>query len=290
LPGPYDVALWDSKEKHEIKVHVEGVDRARLEETARAKFPQDQRPKTAGEFKFLDEGVIAVMKINEFGGFVDAERKKTLEAFYQESFDAMRRKGTKTLVLDLRNNGGGADELGKLLLSYLLDKPFKYYDDLVINALEFSFQKYTKLPKVPADAVERQANGKYRLLRHPNLGLQQPSQPTFAGKVLILINSGCFSTTAEFLSQAHYHKRATFIGEESGGGYYGNTSGAVPALTLPNTKLVVYVPLVAYYMAVSGYQARAHGVVPDLPIRYSIEELLAGTDKELAVALELARQ
>jgi C-terminal processing protease CtpA/Prc len=107
---------------------------------------------------------------------------------------------------------------------------------------------------------------------------------------LILINSGCFSTTAEFLSQAHYHKRATFIGEESGGGYYGNTSGAVPALTLPNTKLVVYVPLVAYYMAVSGYQARAHGVVPDLPIRYSIEELLAGTDKELAVALELARQ
>jgi C-terminal processing protease CtpA/Prc len=176
------------------------------------------------------------------------------------------------------------------LLSYLLNEPFKYYDDLVINALEFSFQKYAKLPRVPADVVERQANGKYRLLRHPNLGLQQPSQPTFAGKVWILINSGCFSTTAEFLSQAHYHKRATFIGEESGGGYYGNTSGAVPALTLPNTKLVVYVPLVTYYMAVSGYQARAHGVVPDHPIRYSIEELLAGTDKELALALELARK
>jgi Peptidase family S41 len=290
LSGPYDVALWDSKEKREIKVHLEGADMARLQAAARAKFPQDQHPKTAGELKFLDEGMIAVMKIHEFGGFVDAERKKTLKEFYQESFAAMNRKGTKTLVLDLRNNGGGEDELGKLLLSYLLDKPFKYYDDLVINALEFTFKKYTKLPKVPADAVERLANGKYRLVKHPNLGLQQPSKPTFAGKVLILINGGCFSTTAEFLSQAHYHRRATFIGEESGGGYYGNTSGPVPALTLPNTKLIVYVPLVTYYMAVSGYKAAAHGVLPDHPIRYTIEELLEGTDKELALALKLARK
>jgi C-terminal processing protease CtpA/Prc len=289
LSGPYDVALRDSKENREIKVHLEGADLARLQEAARARFPQDQPPTTAGEFQLLDEGRIAVMKIREFGGFVDAGRKRTLREFYRESFDSMNRKGTKTLVLDLRDNGGGEDELGKLLLSYLLDKPFKYYDELVINAREFTFKKYTTLPEVPADAVERRPDGKYRLVKHPNLGVQQPSRPTFAGKVLILINGGSFSTTAEFLSQAHYHRRATFIGEESGGGYYGNTSGAVPALTLPNTKLIVHVPLVTYYVAVGGYKAGAHGVLPDHPIRYTIEELLAGKDKELALALGVAR-
>jgi hypothetical protein len=290
LSGPYDVALWDSKEKRETKVHLESADLSRLKETARAKFPQDQRPKTAGEFTFLDDGMIALMKIHEFGGFVDAERKKPLEAFFQESFAAMNGKGTKTLILDLRNNGGGEDALGKLLLSYLLDKPFKYYDDLVINAREYTFGKYAELPKIPADAVERRPDGKYRVVNHPNLGIQQPGKPAFRGKVYILINGDCFSTTAEFLSQAHFHKRATFIGEESGGGYYGNTSGVVPALTLPNTKLIVYVPLVAYYMAVKGNQAAAHGVVPDHAIHYSIEELLGGKDKELALALELARK
>ncbi len=176
------------------------------------------------------------------------------------------------------------------MLSYLLDKPFKYYDDLQINAREFTFAKYAALPKVPADAVERLPNGKHRLLKHPNLGIQQPSKATFAGKVLILINGDCCSTTAEFLSQAHYHGRATFIGEESGGGYYGNSSGVVPALTLPNTGLIVYVPLVTYYLAVKGYKDAAHGVVPDHPIHYTIEELLAGIDKELALALELARR
>jgi enterochelin esterase-like enzyme len=292
LRGPYDLGLWDAK-KREINVRLVGAARTRLEEMARARFPQDQGPRTAAELTFLDQGMIAVMRIHAFGGIVDAERKKTLREFYQESFGAMNKRGTKTLVLDVRDNGGGEDELGKLLLSYLLDRPFTYYDRLVINALEFpTLQQYANCPKVPKDRVEPMPNGKYRAREHshPNLGLQQPGRPTFQGRVLMLINGGCFSTTAEFLSVAHYRKRATFIGEESGGGYYGNTSGPVPALTLPHTKLVVYVPLVAYYLAVNGQEAAGHGVLPDHPVHYTIEELLAGEDKELTLALDLARR
>jgi hypothetical protein len=291
LQSPYEVTVWDAKENREVTVRLEGQELPRLQEAARIKFPQDQRGETAGEFKLKDDGKIAVMKINGFGGFVDAARKKSLREFYRESFEAMNQSGTKSLILDLRDNGGGEDELGKLLLSYLLDEPFKYYDDLVINALQWSFQKYTDHPDpLPADLLEVQPNGKYRLVKHPNWGMQQPSKPTFHGKVLILINGGSFSTTSEFLSHAHFHKRATFIGEESGGGYYGNTSGPSLRLTLPHTKVQVGLPLMTYYMAVSGYQAKAHGVLPDYPVEYTIDELLEGKDKELALAFELARK
>jgi hypothetical protein len=290
LSAPYEVAYWEPKEQREPNVKLEGANLMRLQEAARVRFPQDQGAKTAGELQFLDAGAIAVMKIHGFSEFVDPKGSKTLADFFQESFDAIKQKGTKTLILDVRNNGGGEDELGKRLFSYLLDQPFQYYDRLVINARKFSFQKYIQLPEIPADAVERMPNGKYRATRHPNLGIQQPSKPAFSGKVLILMNGHSVSTTAEFLSQAHFHKRAKFIGEESGGTYYGNTSGVVPAVTLPNTKLIVYVPLVSYYLAVSGYQAAAHGVLPDYPIHYTIEELLEGKDKELDLALKLARQ
>jgi hypothetical protein len=61
-------------------------------------------------------------------------------------------------------------------------------------------------------------------------------------------------------------------------------------VTLPNTGFALHVPLVAYWLAVSGYDARTHGVIPDYPIQYTIKELQAGTDKELALALELARK
>jgi C-terminal processing protease CtpA/Prc len=237
---------------------------------------------------FFDEGKIADLKIHRFGGTAN---QKDLRVFFQESFAEIATKKSTALILDLRDNGGGADDLGKLLLSFLIDQPFQYYDDLVLNALDFSFRKYSPQKRaLPADMFERQPSGKYRMIKHPNWGMQQPSKPTFTGRVYILINVNSFSTTSEFLSHAHARKRATFIGEESGGGYYGNTSGPGLMLVLPHTKLQAYVPLMTYYMAVRDYKAPSHGVVPDYPVPYTIEELLEGKDKELALALELARK
>ena len=146
------------------------------------------------------------MTILGFGGLVDAEKKKGIREFYKESFEAIQARGSKSLIIDLRNNGGGEDELGQLLLSHLINEPFKYYDDLVINSMSFSFTKYTTWNgKIPENMVEKRADGKIHAIGHPNWGIKQPSKPHFAGKVFILINGGSFSTTSEFLSQAHFH-------------------------------------------------------------------------------------
>lgn len=279
LESPYRITYWDAKQGHENTIRLDGVEASKLRE---------ERPKDSAVLTFFDEGRIADLKIHRFGGTVN---KMDLRKFFQESFTEIANKKSTALILDLRDNGGGADDLGKLLLSFLIDLPFQYYDDLVLNALDFSFRKYSPQKRaLPADLLERQPSGKYRMIKHPNWGLQQPSKPTFTGRVYILINGNSFSTTSEFLSHAHARKRATFIGEESGGGYYGNTSGPGLLLVLPNTKLQAYVPLMTYYMAVRDYKPASHGVVPDYPVHYTIEELIAGKDKELAVALELARK
>jgi len=290
--SPYDLVVYNAKTRREEKAHLDGVDIPKLQKTAKAAYPQDEDSARAGEFHYIDDGRIAVMKINGFGGYVDAEKKKNLKTFYQESFEEMQAKGTRALLIDLRDNGGGQDELGKLLLSYLINEPFKYYDDLLINNDHFDFMKYAGRAdfKLNDKQAERGADGKFHATSHPNWGINQPSKPTFTGKVYILINGGSFSTTSEFLSQAHFHKRAAFIGEESGGGYYGNSSGMMPAVVLPNTKITVRVPLVTYYMAVSGYKAAAHGVVPDYPVNHTIDDFIAGRDKDMEFALQLARK
>ena len=291
LRSPYDVTLADQKTKREQRAHLTGMELSKLREASRTLYPQDQPKPSPGELEYLDDGKIAVMKIRQFGGLVDVEKKKGLKDFFKESFDGIQAKGSKSLIIDLRNNGGGQDELGKLLLSYLIDKPFKYYDDLILNSLTLDFLKYTARPgPLPAQMFEQGKDGKYHWISHPNWGINQPSKPTFTGKVFILINGVSFSTTSEFLSQAHFNRRATFIGEESGGGYYGNTSGYVPMVTLPNTKFGIFLPLVTYYMAVNGYKAASHGVVPDHTVKYTIDELLAGKDKEMEIALRLARR
>src|SRR5262249_4833809 len=158
-------------------------------------------PKDSAMLTFFDDGKIADLKINRFGGNAN---KKDLGAFIHDAFTEITEKKSTALILDVRDNGGGADQLGKALLSLLLDEAFQYYDDLVLNALDFSFRKYSPQNRaLPADMLERQPNGKYRMVKHPNWGLQQPSKPTFTGKVYILINGNSFSTTSEFLSHVH---------------------------------------------------------------------------------------
>jgi len=250
---------------------------------APVRYPRDQKPDGAADLKFLDGGRIAVLTVRQFAGGVAGR-------FFDEAFEQIQRQMSQSLIIDVRNNSGGADELGKKLLSFLVDQPFRYYDDLVLNAREFSFGRYVEGGGgvIPASMVERGADGKFHNIQHPNWGIQQPSQPYFAGKVLALMNGGSFSTTCEFLSNLHSRKRATFIGEEAAGGYYGNTSGRVPTVILPNSKVSVRVPLQSYYLAVKGGDPR-RSILPDVEVKSSLQDLLEGRDPVMRKALGLAR-
>jgi C-terminal processing protease CtpA/Prc len=194
-------------------------------------------------------------------------------------------------VIDVRGNGGGSDDFGKLLAAHLLEHPFDYYAALEINAPSFSFLRYTNQPdwRMPEDRVRPNARGVYDVLGHPNLGLQQPVVPVYGGAVTILIDGGSFSATGEFTSVIHHAGRATFVGEESGAGYYGNTSGPSALLTLPHTGVRVRIPFMRYSSAVSGYAPEDRGLIPDHEVTPTIDDLLAGRDPVLAFALGPAR-
>jgi C-terminal processing protease CtpA/Prc len=138
------------------------------------------------------------------------------------------------------------------------------------------------------ESLPGKPTARYELVNRPNLGIQQPSKPHFDGQVLILIDGGSFSTSAEFAAVCHSHQRATFIGEESSGAYYGDDSGITPTLVLPNTKLRIDVPLIAYYTAVNGARNQNRGILPDCPVRHTIQDELEGRDEGTEIALKLA--
>jgi hypothetical protein len=154
------------------------------------------------------------------------------------------------------------------------------------------FYEFYRVMALPIAAIKCGADGKCYQTNDPLTSLQSPSQPGFKGPVYILINGRCFSAGAEFLTEVHFHHRATFIGEESAGAYYGNNSGDVPRITLPNTRLGLFIPLVSGYMSVGGTHDHdpAHGIMPDFPVKYTIADMLAGADKDLPLALELSRK
>ena len=284
IESPFVIEFRDPGGGASRVLRLSGVRGDFREKIGPVRYPRDQKPDSAADLKFLDSGQIAVLTIRSFGGNAGGR-------FFDDVFEQIRRNNSQSLLIDVRNNSGGADELGKKLLSFLVDQPFEYYEDLVLNAREFSFARYVEGGGgvIPASMLEKRADGKYHNVQHPNWGLQQPSQPYFAGQVLALMNGGSFSTTCEFLSNLHSRNRATFIGEEAAGGYYGNTSGRIPTVVLPNSKVAVRVPLQTYYLAVKGGDPR-RSILPDVRVQPTIQDLLAGEDQVMEKALAIARR
>lgn len=286
LQSPFK--LWYAAGGKIAETQIAGLTLKAMREVEPIRYPQTTELGNA-TWRLLDGGSIGALKIASFDG--KAEGGVPLSEFFERVFTELREKSVSKLILDVRDNGGGEDELGRRLFAYFADRPFRYYRDLVVNKLSFRFFKYVPGRDPLANAretVQRGADGKYRVVGHPNWGTQQPAAPHFGGKVVVLMNGGSFSTTCEFLATLHNRGGAAFVGEETAGGYYGNASGAEASLVLPNSKLILPVQLVGYYLAIEGDAQGAHGIRPDYPVEYSIDDVLAGRDRAMEMALRVA--
>jgi C-terminal processing protease CtpA/Prc len=239
--------------------------------------------------RFLKDPAVAQIRVRSFGG-------SDYPQWVENTFKTLREKGTEVLVIDLRGNGGGADLYGAMLVSYLTDKPFRYFDHINVKTLSPSFKEHSDWR---AEAEGRLREGTtpnpaggflVNAKGHPGVAEQPPGKYPFLGKVFVLIDGGSFSTTADFCAVTHHLKRATFIGEETGGGYYGNNSGVQTVLTLPNSKARVRLPMYEYWNAVPGYDGKRRGTRPDHSVETTAANLLRGVDEQLNVALKLAEQ
>jgi C-terminal processing protease CtpA/Prc len=241
--------------------------------------------------RFIKDPQIAEIRIRSFDG-------DDYRAWMERTFRSLRDKGTKSLVIDLRGNGGGEDGYGALLVAYLTDKPFRYFDHIRVKTVEPSFMNDTDL--TPDDvrhlregtAPDLAGGGSLVVTPtfSPEVALQQPAPHPFLGKTIVLINGRTFSTAADFCAVAHHLHLATFVGEETGGAYYGNNSGEMPDLTLPNSKLRVRIPLFEYWNAVPGYPHRRRGVMPDVEVATTPALVLRGVDEQLDAAVKLAER
>ncbi len=273
-------------EKKELGVR--GINQKELMDRFNQRYPGIARQRPPIELEY--RGDVAILTIRTFSSGSYRNAQISYPLFLKKTFRELSEKNIPYLIIDLRDNGGGEDLWGRLLVSYLMDKPFMYYNSLEVKSTSFSFLEHTDTPdieKMLQKMTKKNDRGTYDVLVHANLGEQKPLKPTYKGKVYVLINGRSFSGSGETTSLMHSHKKAVFVGEECGAGYYGNTSGIMPTLTLPHTKLRIRIPMVRYHMAVSGYDYPDRGIIPDYPFSRSVEDHLKGRDTEMDYVLSL---
>ncbi len=217
----------------------------------------------------------SLLRIRTFSSGAINRRGQDYYQFLETTFKSLDQTNTQNLILDLRGNGGGDDNYGAKLISYLSPEPFGYFESIEVTT---NYSGYGSI---------EERDGKRYMISHQALNIQQPSPYHFKGKVYILIDGFSFSTCADVATVANHLDLATFVGEETGGGYDGNTSGYSEAYTLPNTGITIRIPRWMYTTANLGHKYYGRGVIPQYNIKPNLEDVLLGEDAIFSFTLEM---
>ncbi|WP_282040999.1 S41 family peptidase [Winogradskyella flava] len=291
------MTLIDSKTNSETKLLIPLVNRDSIfsigKTTPRKKIEQTDK---LYKLEIKSKTRTAIMTFNTFSYHSYKRKNLNFKSVVDSLFYIIKKKKIKNLVIDVRNNSGGFEGAEDYLYSYLTKNKYKKYEYVETKNISYSFINNTNY-KDNKDALynilkkEHYLSNDGRYLRKGNvLPTHLPQKRPFTGNLYILISGRTYSGGSEFASIAKSQKRATFVGEETGGGFYGQTSGSYVYLLLPNSKIKIRIPLLKFSTAFKSNDIPfGRGVIPEYEVEQTYEEYTNGIDSQLEYTLNLIR-
>jgi hypothetical protein len=290
LSKEYPVTYLDSSGQEQfatIPLFVPTKDTTKKDAVEKRKDKYVPKEKRIKEYRSLDidsSGKFATITLNTFS-------KGSLRSFFRRSFKRLRKENINNLVIDVRSNGGGRVGLSTLLTKYISRASFKVADTLFAKTQSLApYTKYIKgkfLNNIQlAFITHKKADGNYHL-SHLENKLYKPKQANhYNGKIYVLTNGPTFSASALFCNAVKGQKDILLLGEETGGGWYGNDGIMIPDITLPNTHLRVRLPLFRL-VQYKHIPVKGTGIIPDIYIPTNYPALINGIDKKMEVVKEM---
>lgn len=284
--------VYTLKVKQPGKDAVLKVDMRPVSRTQRFALIEDRygkQPSTLDDlwsFSLLDNS-IGYLKI---GTFVTNKLTIDWKKFLDKAFDELDTKKIENLVIDIRGNEGGDDEvnlvLGKKLAKRQIELPafreLLRYEQVAdefrpyLNTWDRSF--YNR-----GGQVVKQENGFYTWRKDRGNSIIKQNSNAFQGNTYLLVDAANSSATFFLTAGLRQNKIATIIGSETGGNRKGTNGGQLFFLWLPNSKIEIDIPLIGYYPLT---EQPDRGLTPDMEVASTIADILSGKDKVLEKAIE----
>lgn len=204
--------------------------------------------------------------------------------FIKSAFRTLRKQNIEHLIIDVRNNGGGDVKYSTLLSKYIATSQFKLADSLYAVNKRSKYGKYIlnhSANRLFMTIISRRhKDGHYHFGYYERHYFLPKRKNHFDGKVYVLTGGNSFSATTLFMNSITEEKNVLVLGEETGGGSYGNTAWLIPTATLPITKLRFRLPKFRLVGNVN-FPKTGRGIFPDIEVVPTVESIRKGRDLKL---------
>jgi hypothetical protein len=258
----------------------------RLQEFSKSQRKQ-MNIESARSLKMDTANHISVMSLNTFA------RGARLRSFIRSSFRSFAKHRSEYLIVDLRSNGGGSVTNSTLLTRYIARSPFKVADSLYAIKRKSSYGTYIKnnfFNGIFLRVFTRKNNAGYYHFGYFERHRFKPKKKNhFDGRVFILTGGNSFSASTLFVHSVMNQENVTVVGEETGGGAYGNSAWLIPDVTLPHTGIRFRLPLFRLVID-KNIPKDGRGIMPHVESKPSVEAIRQGKDFKMEKALQLIQE
>ncbi|MFT3748630.1 MAG: S41 family peptidase [Agriterribacter sp.] len=226
----------------------------------------------------------AVMTLNSFTG-------GRLPSFFKKSFRQLKKKNVPNLIIDIRNNGGGNVSNYTSLTKYIRSTPFKVCDTMISNTKKLGgYKQYFNEGWLNSLILffvsKKEEDGSYHFRYWEKHTFNPREKNHYNGKVFVLISGPTFSASTLFAHAVKGQQNVTIVGEEAGGGAYGNSGIRIPDVILPRTKMKVRLPLFRIVQYQHGVKD-GRGVIPDIFVPVTVENIRKNVDGKMKKVTEI---
>lgn len=207
-----------------------------------------------------------------------------LRKFYRKSFRTIRKHGIENVVFDLRENGGGNITAATKLTQYLSDHKFKVADTVAAISRRLKYGAYIHPAFIYRISMfftsKKKSDGRYHFGYFERHWFKPKKRNHFNGNVYLIQGGYSFSATTLFINAIKDQSNVTTLGEETGGGHYGNSAVHLPTIILPATGIRIVLPL---YRLVMNARApkNGRGIMPDVEVKPNSAWIKRGVDPKI---------
>ena len=228
----------------------------------------------------------AMMDLSSFG------KGYGLKKFFHNSFRSLRENNIGHLIIDVRSNGGGSVTNSTLISRYLANQKFRVSDSLYAVKKGSLYERYIKdhfwSKLFMTFFTKKNKDGNYHFGYFERHYFKPKKSNHYDGKVYILTGGNSFSATTLFVGAVVKQENIIVIGEETGGGAYGNSAWLIPDVTLPETGVRFRLPL--FRLVIDKTIPKiGRGVQPEVESFPTIDAIKRGADFKLDKAMELIK-